>query len=60
MESLDRLLASPGPFKEVLAIIKGFRNGAVYGILNILVLSKGCKIRFPHALVMTLLFRRST
>lgn len=34
-------------FKELLTIIKGFRNGIVYG----------AKIRFPHALVMTFLFR---
>lgn len=32
---------------DLLAIIKGFRNGLVYG----------AKIRFPHALVMTFLFR---
>ncbi|CAG8798790.1 14728_t:CDS:2, partial [Dentiscutata erythropus] len=32
--------------RDVLAIVKGFRNGAVYG----------AKIRFPHALVMTFLF----
>ncbi|KAI8873907.1 peroxisomal membrane protein 4 [Ramicandelaber brevisporus] len=31
----------------ILSIIKGFRNGLVYG----------AKVRFPHALVMTLLFR---
>ncbi|KAJ8359219.1 hypothetical protein SKAU_G00157440 [Synaphobranchus kaupii] len=34
-------------YKVVLAIIKGFRNGAVYG----------AKIRAPHALVMTFLFK---
>jgi len=34
----------------VLSIIKGFRNGAVYG----------AKIRFPHALVMTFLFRNDS
>ncbi|KAI1890426.1 hypothetical protein AGOR_G00153590 [Albula goreensis] len=34
-------------YKVVLAVIKGFRNGAVYG----------AKIRAPHALVMTFLFR---
>ncbi|KAK9761955.1 hypothetical protein K7432_012738 [Basidiobolus ranarum] len=32
---------------EFLSILKGFRNGLVYGT----------KIRFPHALVMTFLFR---
>ncbi|XP_075428034.1 peroxisomal membrane protein 4 [Ascaphus truei] len=34
-------------YRAVLAVIKGFRNGAVYG----------AKIRAPHALVMTFLFR---
>lgn len=34
-------------FRDLLSIIKGFRNGLVYGF----------KIRFPHALVMTFLFR---
>ncbi|KAJ3112594.1 Peroxisomal membrane protein 4, partial [Physocladia obscura] len=33
-------------YHDVLSIIKGFRNGAVYG----------ARIRFPHALVMTFLF----
>ncbi|XP_076427063.1 peroxisomal membrane protein 4 isoform X3 [Peromyscus maniculatus bairdii] len=39
-------------YHAVLAILKGLRNGAVYGV----------KIRAPHALVMTFLFRsgRST
>lgn len=32
---------------HLLSLIKGIRNGIVYGV----------KIRFPHALVMTLLFR---
>ncbi|KAF9362583.1 MAG: Tim17/Tim22/Tim23/Pmp24 family-domain-containing protein [Benniella sp.] len=36
-------------YHDFLSIVKGFRNGLVYG----------AKIRFPHALVMTLLFRRS-
>ncbi|KAF9439097.1 Peroxisomal membrane protein 4, partial [Entomortierella beljakovae] len=36
-------------YHDILSIVKGFRNGLVYG----------AKIRFPHALVMTLLFRRS-
>jgi hypothetical protein len=31
----------------ILSVLRGFRNGVVYG----------CKIRFPHALVMTLLFK---
>ncbi|XP_062401584.1 peroxisomal membrane protein 4 [Sardina pilchardus] len=34
-------------YKALLAVVKGFRNGAVYG----------AKIRAPHALVMTFLFR---
>lgn len=33
--------------REWLAVLKGIRNGLVYG----------AKIRFPHALVMTFLFR---
>ncbi|XP_072592200.1 peroxisomal membrane protein 4 isoform X3 [Vulpes vulpes] len=39
-------------YHAALAMLKGFRNGAVYG----------AKIRAPHALVMTFLFRsgRST
>lgn len=35
-------------YKEIFALLKGIRNGIVYGI----------KVRFPHALVMTLLFKR--
>uniref|UniRef100_A0A8C1L3X5 Wu:fe02h09 n=1 Tax=Cyprinus carpio TaxID=7962 RepID=A0A8C1L3X5_CYPCA len=34
-------------YKTALAVVKGFRNGAVYG----------AKIRAPNALVMTFLFR---
>ncbi|KAJ2162317.1 hypothetical protein GGF46_000808 [Coemansia sp. RSA 552] len=34
-------------YHDALSLVKGFRNGVVYG----------SKIRFPHALVMTLLFR---
>lgn len=34
-------------YHDILSIIKGIRNGMVYG----------AKIRFPHALVMTFLFR---
>ncbi|XP_042319825.1 peroxisomal membrane protein 4 isoform X2 [Sceloporus undulatus] len=34
-------------YRAALAVLKGFRNGAVYG----------AKIRAPHALVMTFLFR---
>jgi peroxisomal membrane protein 4 len=36
--------------EALLSIIRGVRNGIVYG----------CKIRFPHALVMTVLFRDGT
>ena len=43
---LVRLLTDP-KYRPALAIVKGVRNGIVYG----------CKIRFPHALVMTLLFK---
>jgi peroxisomal membrane protein 4 len=39
-------LSNPS-YHDILSIIKGARNGAVYG----------AKIRFPHALVMTFLFR---
>jgi peroxisomal membrane protein 4 len=47
MEAVNTIIASKD-YHDILSIIKGFRNGAVYG----------AKIRFPHALVMTLLFRR--
>lgn len=43
----NEILSTPVPHHPALAIIKGLRNGAVYG----------AKIRFPHALVMTFLFR---
>lgn len=36
--------------RELIAIIRGFRNGVVYGF----------KIRLPHAFVMTMLFRNGT
>ncbi|KAJ8049477.1 Peroxisomal membrane protein 4 [Holothuria leucospilota] len=49
VESVNRLLAS-GEYFDILSIIKGLRNGAVYGV----------KVRFPHALVMTFLFGRGT
>ena len=35
-------------FHDYLAIVKGARNGFVYGL----------KVRFPHALVMSVLFGR--
>ncbi|XP_037352651.1 peroxisomal membrane protein 4 [Talpa occidentalis] len=37
-------------YHAALAVLKGFRNGAVYGV----------KIRAPHALVMTFLFRNGS
>jgi len=46
LDAVNAILAS-GEHKHLLSVIKGFRNGAVYG----------AKIRFPHALVMTFLFR---
>ncbi|ODN72840.1 hypothetical protein, variant [Cryptococcus amylolentus CBS 6039] len=45
MSALQRFLLDPANH-DLLAILKGARNGLVYG----------CKIRFPHALVMTFLF----
>ncbi|KXS19720.1 putative peroxisomal membrane protein [Gonapodya prolifera JEL478] len=45
-KEIERILLNPKN-QEWLAILKGFRSGAVYG----------AKIRFPHALVMTFLFR---
>ncbi|KAK2758616.1 hypothetical protein FQN54_003306 [Arachnomyces sp. PD_36] len=49
MENLNKLALNKdlAPF---LAILKGARNGAVYG----------AKVRFPHALVMIFLFRSGT
>ncbi|CAG8455580.1 11075_t:CDS:2 [Diversispora eburnea] len=49
MESITHFINNP-EHHDVLAIIKGFRNGAVYG----------AKVRFPHALVMTFLFRNES
>ena len=43
---IENIIHNP-KYHDVLAIVKGFRNGAVYG----------AKVRFPHALVMTLIFR---
>ncbi|WVQ99666.1 hypothetical protein IAU59_006805 [Kwoniella sp. CBS 9459] len=45
MSAVQRFLLDPANH-DALAVLKGFRNGLVYGV----------KIRFPHALVMTLLF----
>ncbi|KAJ3220264.1 Peroxisomal membrane protein 4 [Dinochytrium kinnereticum] len=47
---MEAIKIDPGRYHDLFAIIKGFRNGAVYG----------AKIRFPHALVMTFLFRGGT
>ena len=44
-----RLILDP-KYHDLLAIVKGARNGAVYG----------AKVRFPHALVMVFLFRSGT
>lgn len=44
--AINRFLCDPNN-KDILAIIKGCRNGIVYG----------CKVRFPHAIVMVFLFR---
>ncbi|KAI9219361.1 Tim17/Tim22/Tim23/Pmp24 family-domain-containing protein [Blastocladiella britannica] len=46
MDALTSTLLDPANH-DLLALLKGFRNGIVYG----------AKIRFPHALVMTFLFR---
>ncbi|KAK7924481.1 hypothetical protein PG985_006535 [Apiospora marii] len=47
--SIERVLLDPAN-RDLLAIVKGARNGAVYG----------AKVRFPHALVMVFLFRSGT
>ena len=46
----DILIPSTTPSfeQDLLSILRGFRNGLIYGV----------KIRFPHALVMTVLFQR--
>ncbi|SZF04832.1 unnamed protein product [Blumeria hordei] len=46
---LEEIILNPEN-AELLAILKAARNGAVYG----------AKVRFPHALVMTFLFRSGT
>jgi len=45
-DALTAIVLDP-KYHDVLALVKGFRNGIVYG----------WKVRFPHALVMTFLFR---
>jgi len=47
MDSIEQIILNPA-FHEYLAILKGARNGFVYGV----------KVRFPHALVMSILFGR--
>ncbi|KAA8642274.1 Tim17/Tim22/Tim23/Pmp24 family protein [Aspergillus tanneri] len=49
MSGLDTLVTKP-ELAPLLSLAKGVRNGAVYG----------AKVRFPHALVMILLFRSGT
>ena len=47
MDALEAIIADPA-YHDYLAILKGARNGFVYGV----------KVRFPHALVMSILFGR--
>lgn len=47
MSTIDTWLLNP-TFHDYLAILKGARNGLVYGV----------KVRFPHALIMAILFGR--
>ena len=47
--ALERFVLDPSNH-DFLALLKGARNGAVYG----------AKVRFPHALVMVFLFRSGT
>ncbi|KAJ3068432.1 peroxisomal membrane protein 4 [Rhizoclosmatium globosum] len=46
---MDSILTNP-KYHDIFSILKGFRNGAVYG----------ARIRFPHALVMQVLFGTGT
>lgn len=47
MSSIERILFDPR-YHDYLAILKGARSGLVYG----------AKVRFPHALIMAILFGR--
>jgi peroxisomal membrane protein 4 len=47
LELINSIINNPN-YKDYFSIIKGLRNGIIYGI----------KIRFPHALVMTFLFNK--
>ncbi|KAI8804971.1 Tim17/Tim22/Tim23/Pmp24 family-domain-containing protein, partial [Cladochytrium replicatum] len=49
VDSINTIISNPD-YADLFSIIKGFRNGAVYG----------AKIRFPHALVMTFMFRQGS
>jgi len=49
IESIQALVSNPN-LHDYLAILKGARNGFVYGV----------KVRFPHALIMAILFGRGT
>ncbi|PVU99256.1 hypothetical protein BB559_000865 [Furculomyces boomerangus] len=46
MNLIQKIILDPNN-RDVLSVVKGFRNGMVYG----------AKIRFPHALVMAFLFK---
>ena len=45
LATIQDLINDPA-YHDYLAILKGARNGLVYGV----------KVRFPHALIMALLF----
>jgi len=47
MSAIHTILSDP-QYHDYLAILKGARNGFVYGV----------KVRFPHALIMAILFGR--
>ncbi|KAI8056331.1 Tim17/Tim22/Tim23/Pmp24 family-domain-containing protein [Gilbertella persicaria] len=46
MDLLNQIVLDP-KYHDILSVLKGFRSGIVYGT----------KVRFPHALVMTVLFK---
>ncbi|ORZ20441.1 Tim17/Tim22/Tim23/Pmp24 family-domain-containing protein [Absidia repens] len=46
MDAITQIILDP-KYHDILAIVKALRNGIVYG----------AKVRFPHALVMTFLFK---
>lgn len=47
MDVIQHIISNPA-YHDYLGILKGARNGFVYGV----------KIRFPHALIMAILFGR--